>query len=149
LQKAVQSSEKTTVKIEIMMTIDEMNEILNDLADELPEAFFRELSGGVVLVEEARYKSAVSDKDLTILGEYHRGGGMGRYITIYYGSMIRVYGSQPREVMVHHLRRVLRHEFRHHVESLAGNRDLEIEDEKFINEFKQKQYAAENASEQK
>ena len=35
--------------------------------------------------------------DLFILGSYNRGGNMGRYITIYYGSFMKVYGHLRRQ----------------------------------------------------
>ena len=69
------------------------------------------------------------------MGEYHSGGGMGRYITIYYGSFERVYGNLSREALKKKLAHTLKHEFTHHLESLAGERDLEKEDERYINHY--------------
>ena len=43
--------------------------------------------------------------------------------------------QMDREQLKVKLREVLRHEFRHHIENLAGERGLEIEDEKFINKY--------------
>lgn len=117
------------------MTIDEMHEILNDLADELPEVFFRELTGGISLAQQVKYNPQGVNNDLYILGTYHRGGGMGRYITIYYGSVMAVYGHCPKEAIQAELRKVLRHEFRHHIESLAGEKGLELEDERRIQAY--------------
>ena len=37
--------------------------------------------------------------------------------------------------MTEQLREVLRHEFTHHIESLAGGRGLEIKDEKQIRDY--------------
>lgn len=117
-----------------VMSIDEMQEILSDLVDELPAPFFRELTGGISLVREVKYNPQGVNNELYILGSYHR-GGMGRLITLYYGSFTAVFGHLDRDAMVQELRRVLRHEFRHHLESLAGEKGLELEDEVFIQNY--------------
>ena len=117
-----------------MFTIEEINEMLDEIAAELPEGVFRELNGGVSLLDETK----VSDKDpeggLFTLGEYRR-DQMGRYIVIYYGSMIRVYGHSTHKKMRKHLRDVLTHELTHHLESLAGDKSLEAEDEMDIIDY--------------
>jgi hypothetical protein len=63
------------------------------------------------------------------LGEYIRRRDLGNYINIYYGSINRVYPNLPHDRLKKELRRVLVHEFTHHVECLAGERWLEIKDE--------------------
>jgi len=119
-----------------MMTIDEMQDVLDELAEELPEAFYRELNGGIVLLPEAKESEYTQRPgDLYTLGEYHRGGGLGNYIKIYYGSFEHVFGTLPDEAMKNELRKTLRHEFRHHLEHLAGEDGLEIEDEIYIRKY--------------
>lgn len=120
---------------ESRMTIEQMNEILNDLADEIPLELFNDLNGGVALSPETVHSPYAMNNDLYILGRYHRGGFQGRYIMIYYGSVMNVYGMHSDERIKDELRKILRHEFRHHVESLAGEKDLEIEDAEFIGEY--------------
>jgi len=115
-----------------MMTIDEMQDVLDRLAEELPEIFFKELNGGIVLLPEAKESEYSRSKDLYTLGEYHRGGAMGSYIKIYYGSFTRLFGHLPDETMEKELRKTLRHEFRHHLEFLGGERGLEKEDANYI-----------------
>ena len=114
------------------MDLDRMGEILDMLAEELPEEFYKDLSAGIVLTPEIR-KSPYGD-DLTIMGEYFR-SNLGRGIRIYGGSINSVYGWMSEEKMTEQLREVLRHEFTHHMESLAGERGLEIKDEKQIREY--------------
>jgi len=122
-----------------MMSIDEMHETLDELAEELPEEFYKELNGGIVLLPQAKENpDALKPGDLYILGEYHHGGGMGNYIKIYYGSFERVYGALPDAAMKRQLRKTLRHEFRHHLEFLAGDhssRSLEAEDARFMQAY--------------
>ena len=114
------------------MDLDRMGEILDMLAEELPEEFYRDLNAGIVLTPEIK-KRPYGD-DLTIMGEYVR-SNLGRGIKIYGGSINSVYGWMSEEQMTEELREILRHEFTHHIESLAGERGLEIKDEKQIREY--------------
>ncbi|MDR1778898.1 MAG: metallopeptidase family protein [Clostridiales Family XIII bacterium] len=109
-----------------MVTIDEMQDILDELAEELPPVFYEELNGGILLLPEAKRSEYAQGDDLYILGEYHHTHNMGRYISIYYGSFVRLFGENaPVERVRAELRKTLRHEFTHHLESLAGEDDLE------------------------
>ena len=121
-----------------MMTIDEMQDVLNELAEELPEVFFKDLNGGIVLLPGAKESEYSQEKDLYTLGEYHHGGNMGSYIKIYYGSFERLFGHLSDEQMKIRLRKTLRHEFRHHIETLAGEKGLVVEDAKFIRSYLEK-----------
>lgn len=114
------------------MDLNRMGEILDMLAEELPEEFYKDLNAGIVLTPEIK-RSPYGD-DLTIMGEYVR-NHMGRGIIIYGGSINSAYGWMPEERMTEELREILRHEFTHHIESLAGERGLEIKDEQQIREY--------------
>ena len=122
-----------------MMTIDEMQDVLDGLAEELPEVFYKELNGGIVLLPDAKSseysRKGASGTDLYTLGEYHHGGAMGNYIKIYYGSFERLFGYLSDEDMKRELRHTLRHEFRHHIETLAGDKGLIKEDESFLRDY--------------
>ena len=117
-----------------MFTIEEINEMLDDIAAELPVEVFYELNGGVSLLPETKFSEAAPDGGLYTLGEYRR-DQMGRYIVIYFGSVTAVHGHDTREEMRSNLKKLLSHELTHHLESLAGERDLEIEDEQQLNEY--------------
>lgn len=119
---------------ELPITIEEVSEMLDALAEELPQEFFRELNGGIMLLPEVKQHPR-SQGGLYTLGTYFSGGSMGRYIAIYYGSFLRVFPGASREKLKQELRHTLRHEFRHHVESLSGERGLEIEDEMFLQSY--------------
>ncbi len=118
-----------------MITLDEMEAMLNELAEELPKEIYKGLNGGIVLLPESKENPIGRSNDLYILGEYHGGGMLGRYITIYYGSFMRVFGNLNREAIKGKLMHTLKHEFVHHLESMAGERDLEIEDARFISDY--------------
>ena len=117
-----------------MFSIEEVNEILDEVAAELPEEIFSDLNGGVSLLPQTKLSDADPDGGLYTLGEYRR-DQMGRYIVLYYGSIRAVHGAESRESLRANLRKLLAHELTHHIESLAGERDLEIEDERQIHEY--------------
>jgi predicted Zn-dependent protease with MMP-like domain len=119
----------------MMISIEEMQLMLDDIAAEFPGEFFDELNGGILLLPEAKQHKKSKDNDLFILGEYHRSLDMGRYITIYYRSFVNVYGHLDKEALMKKLRETVKHEFRHHLESLAGANDLEIIDEENIEDY--------------
>ncbi len=117
------------------ISFTEMQDILADLCDELPEIFFKELNLGVVLSEKLLMNPhSRPDSPLYIMGQYVR-SPIGRQIFIYYNSFKAVYQHADRAILTVKLREVLRHEFRHHIEYLAGERGLEIEDIKQINAY--------------
>ena len=117
-----------------MYTIDDINEMLDEIAAELPDEIFKELNGGVSLLPGKKISENDPSGGLLTLGEYRR-DQMGRYIVLYYGSICAVHGHEPRDVMHENLRKLLVHELTHHIESLAGERDLEIEDEMDLAEY--------------
>ena len=109
-----------------MMNFHESEEAIAELVSELPEEILRGLNMGVALRPDTLY----DDNGLVILGQYHVDPmGLGRYVTIYYGSMMECYGWLPAESFRKKLRHVLHHELTHHLESLAGDRTLEVQDE--------------------
>jgi len=110
-----------------MISIDRVHEMLEEIAEGFPEAFFEDLNGGISLLPEVKYSPHARARDLYILGEYRR-DVMGRYIYIYYGSLIRAHGHLTEPQFYEELRRVVAHEFTHHLEGLAGERGLEKQD---------------------
>lgn len=116
-----------------MISLDEMEVLLESIVEKFPQEIFKELNGGIILLPDLKRNKI--GNNLFIMGEYHKGGPQGRYITIYYGSFKRIYGHLDEEKLKERLTEVLKHEFTHHLESLAGERGLEVEDEKFINDY--------------
>lgn len=118
-----------------MVSIDQAQELLDEIAQQLPGAFFERLNGGISLLPQVKMNPLGRANDLYIMGEYHAGGPMGRYITIYFGSFERVYGWADRDFMRERLRDVLLHEFTHHLESMAGEKGLEIKDKQQMERY--------------
>jgi len=121
-----------------VVTFDEAADMLDEIAEEMPQAFYDDLNGGVYLLPEVKLCPQSRDgAPLYIMGEYIR-RGLGKYINIYYGSFNRVFSRLPRDGWRRELRRVLVHEFTHHVECLAGERGLEIKDEIAMDRYKKR-----------
>jgi hypothetical protein len=111
-----------------LLTFEEVGNILDAIAEELPKEFFKDLNGGILLLPEANQGRSDSSHSFYIMGQYVR-DIMGRYIIIYYGSFVALYKDLPPEKLRKKLKETIIHEFTHHIESLAGARDLEIKDE--------------------
>ena len=115
-----------------MICTDEYNKILSELLDELPEEFFRGLSGGVIVSEALVIPDYARGNDLYTMGQYQVSSGI-RQIILFKGSFDRVYPQVDAAEARKLLRGILRHEFRHHLESLGGIHNsfsLEAEDER-------------------
>ena len=115
-----------------MISLEQYKKIISELLDELPEAFFQKLSGGVIVSEAAVIPYYARGNDLYTLGEYQIYSGI-RQIVMFKGSFDRIYpyadAAEARDL----LRGILRHEFRHHLEYLGGvhnSSSLEAQDER-------------------
>ena len=114
-----------------MLTLAEYKQIVSELLDELPEEFFRKLSGGVVVSEDFVIPDYAKGNDLYTMGHYKFYSGI-RQIVLYKGSFDRVYPNADAAETKRLLRGILRHEIRHHLEYLGGihnGESLEAEDE--------------------
>ena len=115
-----------------MLGIGEYRRIISELLDELPEEFSRGLTGGVIVSEALVIPDYARGNDLFAMGQYQVYSGV-RQIVLYKGSFDRVYPDADPEEARKLLRGILRHEFRHHLESLGGVRNstsLAAEDER-------------------
>ncbi len=115
-----------------LISLEEMELLLEEITLDFPREIFVKLNGGIVLLPEAKRNEKIKEGNMLILGEYHSGGNMGRYIAIYYGSFRRVFGHLNEKLFKNQLIKTVKHEFTHHLESLAGERDLEIKDAEYI-----------------
>ncbi len=120
-----------------MISAVEFEAIVSELLDEFPEEFFRELSGGVTVSDEVLKSGWDPDGNVFTMGHYRFFSGV-RQITVYKGSFDRVYPLANADEARDILRGILRHEFRHHLEYLAGihgSDSLEAEDERKKQEY--------------
>ncbi|MBR4579008.1 MAG: hypothetical protein IKO22_05305 [Oscillospiraceae bacterium] len=115
-----------------MLTIDDYRGIVEELLDEFPEEFFQKLSGGVVVSEAEVIPDYARGNDLYTMGQYQISSGI-RQIVLFKGSFDRVHPRADAAEAKNLLRGILRHEFRHHLESLGGihnSSSLEAEDDR-------------------
>ena len=118
--------------------IDEIHEMLDEIAEGIPKEFFEDLNEGIILLPEYKLHPESRDRDkLYIMGEYRKSIA-GRNIAIYYGSFERVYYGISKEKLRQMLKDTLLHEFTHHLESLAGERGLEVKDAQKLRKYKEK-----------
>ena len=107
-----------------MLSFEQAGKILDAAVDALPEGIYDDLNGGVNLIRDTRR----SEDGRYTMGLYHH-DGMGRYVEIFYGSFVAVYGHESDAVFAEELKKTLHHELTHHVESKAGDHTLEKWDE--------------------
>ena len=125
-----------------MVSIEEAQDILEAVAEGLPPEFYKELNGGIILLPDVKRSREPWGENLYTLGEYTYSHSMGRYIAIYYGSFEYLFGNDCSEKRIaEELRKTLLHEFTHHLESLAGERELEKEDERRMRMYRERAQA--------
>lgn len=119
-----------------MLTFDEAGELLDEMAEEFPPVFYKDLNGGISLLPDAKPDPEFPPGEMYIMGEYCN-DQMGRYILLYYGSFAALAKQEDwtDEYWEDELYTTLAHELTHHVEGLAGERGLEIKDELELEEF--------------
>ena len=121
----------------MVLTIDEVNDILDDFADAIPEVLFEGLNGGVNLLEEAVPDPEFPAGEMYILGEY-MDDLLGNYINLYYGSFAALAEKEgwDRAAWEQELRTTLSHELTHHMELRSGLHALDDRDEAELEEFR-------------
>ncbi len=114
---------------------EEMATILDDLVDEIPDEVLYGLNGGILLSEETVYHPESVDDTLVVAGGYQK-SVLGYTIVIYYGSMMELYWNLSHDELREKLKSTLYHELTHHLENMAGDQSLEIEDFHQIEKYK-------------
>ncbi|MCF0146414.1 MAG: metallopeptidase family protein [Eubacterium sp.] len=115
-----------------MFTFEEVGNMLDDILETIPQKYLRDLNGGIALSRAVRHNKAIPSNNYYTLGQYIVDPVLGRRIEIFYGSFSRVYGHVNEACMRKELRRVLLHEIQHHVEYLAGDKTLVLEDADYV-----------------
>lgn len=122
----------------VEVEIEEFLDMLDDISGEIPRELFKRLNGGIILLPEVKYHPEGVGDNLYIMGEYRTSSTMGRTIVIFYGSFMKLYGHLEKEDLRKCVKKTLLHEFTHHLESLAGEKGLEIEDKIFLQQYKER-----------
>lgn len=119
--------------LECALTFEDIASILDDIVDnDFPREYYRGLNGGIYLVPEEKHNPKIPSKHYFVLGEYRRSPIYGRSIYVFYGSFVQLYRHVSKTQARVLLKRVIAHELQHHLEGLAGECDLEIEDERYV-----------------
>ena len=113
----------------MILTIDQVNEILDEIAEGFPAALFDGLNGGVNLLEETVEDPEFPPGEMYILGEYCD-DLLGLYINLYYGSFAALAEREDstESVWRDELRTTLSHELTHHMENRSGLHALDDRD---------------------
>ena len=117
----------------MILTIDRVNDLLDDMADSFPAALFDGLNGGINLLEEAKPDPEFPEGEMYILGEYCH-DLLGRYIVLYYGSFAALFPDGDEETWKDEIFATVAHEFTHHMEDAAGLHALDDQDMAFLNQ---------------
>ena len=121
----------------MILSFDEVGEILDEMAETFPEVFYRDLNGGISLLPEAVEDPEFPPGEIYIMGEYCN-DQMGLYINLYYGSFAALAEKEDwtEEDWEDELYTTLAHEFTHHIEGLALENGLDRKDEQELAEFR-------------
>lgn len=115
-----------------MLTFDEVAELLDDIVDLIPSALLRKLNGGINLSPDTVWSNDIPSTDYFVMGQYQVHPTMGRIIYVYYGSFMAVYPDVSVPEAKDYLAVIVKHELQHHLEGLAGVKDLDVEDALFV-----------------
>lgn len=113
----------------MVLSFDQVGEMLDQLAEPFPEALFEGLNGGVNLLEDAVPDTDFPEGEMYILGEYCD-DLLGRYINLYYGSFTALAEREnwTLDDWAAELQQTLSHELTHHMEARGGLHDLDDRD---------------------
>ncbi len=115
--------------------IDRVEIFSNKAAEEMPIEFYEELNGGISLSSETKlHPKSFPHRPVYIMGQYKR-DILGNSIEIFYGSFREVFSCLSEKEIFEELKKVLSHEFRHHIEMRAGVCDLILLDESELKEM--------------
>ena len=121
----------------MILSIDAVNDILDEMAEGFPAVLFEELNGGVNLLEEAMPDPEFPEGEMYFLGEFCD-DCLGRYINLYYESFAALAEQEDwtEDDWRRELRETLAHELTHHMESRAGTHALDDKDAEELAEFR-------------
>lgn len=117
----------------MVLSFEKVGALLDQMAETFPPEFFEGLNGGIILEPDAHKDPDFPDDEIYFMGEFCQ-DILGSHINLYYGSFAALAKLEDwtAEDWEEELYTTLAHELTHHVEGLAGVRDLEVKDEEQI-----------------
>ncbi len=115
----------------MILTYEQMGDLLEEIAEQFPDVFFQELNGGIQLEEDALPDPDFPEGEMYIMGEYCH-DMLGRYILLYYGSFAALLAEEDEDVWREELFLTIAHEFTHHMEDTAMLHALDDKDAEFL-----------------
>ena len=115
----------------MLLTYEQMGDLLEEIAAQFPDVFFQDLNGGIQLEEDALPDPDFPEGEMYIMGEYCH-DLLGRYILLYYGSFAALLAEEDEEVWREELFATVAHEFTHHMEDTAMLHALDDKDAEFL-----------------
>lgn len=121
----------------MILSFDEVGALLDEMAEEFPPVFYRELNGGISLLPEAVEDPEFPPGEIYIMGEYCN-DQMGLYINLYYGSFAALAEREDwgQETWEDELYTTLSHELTHHMEGRGGLHALDDRDAEELEEYR-------------
>lgn len=121
----------------MVLTIDRVNDLLDEMAEKFPEALFDGLNGGVNLLEETVPDPDFPPGEMYILGEYCH-DLLGCYINLYYGSFAALAEKEDwdEDTWADELYTTLSHELTHHMEERGGLHALDDRDAEELEQYR-------------
>ncbi len=121
----------------MVLTIDRVNDLLDEMAEEFPEALFDGLNGGVNLLEEAVPDPDFRPGEMYILGEYCH-DLLGCYINLYYGSFAALAEKEDwdEDTWADELYTTFSHELTHYMEERGGLHALDDRDAEELAQYR-------------
>lgn len=113
----------------MVLTFDQVGDLLDEIAERFPAVLFEELNGGVNLLEDTVEDPEFPAGEMYILGEYCD-DCLGLYIDLYYGSFVALAEREDWDAQIweEELRMTLAHELTHHMENRSGLHALDDRD---------------------
>jgi len=110
--------------------------MLDDIVDSLPKYVTKGLNGGIYLVPEVKPHPQLPFPQYLVMGQYRFDPVLGASIVVFYDSIMAKYLDASTDKMKAALKEIVLHEFRHHMETRAGCRDLADEDAMYVAQAK-------------
>ena len=117
----------------MVLSFEQVGDLLDKLAESFPKALFDGLNGGVNLQEETVPDMEFPGGRIYVLGEYCS-DLLGRYILLYYGSFAALLSKEDEAGWKAEIFATVAHEFTHHLEETAGLHTLDDKDFEFLQE---------------